>query len=78
MQKAAVRQFIIEAKSSSCLDCGISYPSYVMDFDHRDPIDKDRNIAEAANRGWSIERLKIEIAKCDLVCANCHRIRTHK
>lgn len=44
-----------------------------MDFDHRNRDDK---VSEISNftAGW--DALKEEIAKCDLVCANCHRIRT--
>lgn len=45
-----------------------------MDFDHRE--DKKFNIAQLSKIA-SVEKLKEEIAKCDVVCANCHRIRTH-
>lgn len=60
-------------KEKPCADCGVSYPYYVMDFDHLG--DKEFNISEyTAKYGWA--RLKKEIDKCDVVCANCHRIRT--
>lgn len=45
-----------------------------MDFDHRPGTEKVRNVA--AMRGCSLKRLLEEIKKCDLVCANCHRLRT--
>jgi hypothetical protein len=48
-----------------------------MDFDHREGEVKVGNVAHAVARGWSLERTKAEIAKCDLVCAVCHRLRTH-
>lgn len=64
-----------ELKKEPCLDCGQSFPSYVMDFDHREGTKKSRNISGAL-RYWSWRRVLAEIAKCDLVCANCHRIRT--
>lgn len=70
--------FINEIKNKPCYDCGIIYPSYVMDFDHRKKEDKLNNIARLIRDGWSKEKLLFEIKKCDLVCANCHRIRTYK
>jgi hypothetical protein len=59
-----------------CMDCGNQFPPYVMDFDHRDPTLKKNNVAYMAHS--SLDRIMEEIEKCDLVCANCHRIRTHK
>lgn len=56
------------------MDCGVHYPSYVMDFDHRDPSTKKGGVGKFVSVGW--KSLKEEIAKCDLVCANCHRERT--
>lgn len=57
------------------MDCGVPYPYYVMEFDHRDPSQKLANIGRLLGNSW--KRLKDEIAKCDVVCANCHRERTH-
>lgn len=68
--------FIREIKSHPCMDCGKRYPYYVMDFDHRDRSAKIENIARMSVSNWSLEKIKAEIAKCDIVCANCHRIRT--
>lgn len=62
-------------KARPCADCGIQYPPYVMQFDHRDPESKQFTISDM--RGLSLERLVQEIAKCDVVCANCHMERTH-
>ncbi len=70
-----LRQFIIEAKQAPCADCGNDYPWYVMDFDHRHG-EKEFNLSDATHNGRSLETIKEEIAKCDVVCANCHRIRT--
>lgn len=66
---------IDEIKAQPCADCGESYPPYVMDFDHRDPSTKEMEIGGRWHLAWS--RLEAEIAKCDVVCANCHRERTH-
>jgi hypothetical protein len=60
------------AKNIPCMDCGVCYPPYVMQFDHRDPATKHRHVALI--RG--IAALKREIEKCDVVCANCHAERT--
>jgi hypothetical protein len=65
------------AKDVPCTDCGNRYPSYVMQFDHLG--DKKFDIATAVQQGWiSLKRLRREIAKCEVVCANCHAERTHQ
>lgn len=64
-----------EAKNRPCMDCGGKFPPFVMDFDHRDGVTKMGNIAKLL-KSWSWARLQTEIQKCDLICANCHRIRT--
>lgn len=66
-------------KSLPCTDCKVSYPPYVMDHDHRDPLLKTGNVSEMVKTpGIPWERVLEEVSKCDLVCANCHRIRTHQ
>lgn len=76
--KEAMRSWIQELKSTTpCADCGKTFPYYVMDFDHIGD-DKDKAISAGLNRGWSKARLQQEIDKCELVCANCHRQRTHE
>jgi predicted HNH restriction endonuclease len=64
-----------QAKDKPCADCGVKYPTYVMDFHHRDPATKEFVIALSASR--SREDVIAEIDKCDVLCANCHRIRHH-
>ena len=68
------RQLVDDAKSVPCTDCGGRYPPHVMDLDHL--ADKQGEISRLM---YSVgtERLIREIAKCEVVCANCHRIRTH-
>lgn len=69
------REYVKAIKeSSSCTDCGISYPYYVMQFDH--VTNKEAGISRMVGDGYSIKRLDEEIAKCELVCANCHMERT--
>jgi hypothetical protein len=62
-------------KSKPCADCGLAFPPLAMDFDHLS--NKSFNISRMVNNGLSEELIRAEIAKCDLVCAVCHRIRTH-
>jgi hypothetical protein len=51
----------------------------VMDFDHREGEKKLSNVADLNfHRRTSLRKLLAEIAKCDVVCANCHRERTHQ
>lgn len=68
---------LIAAHGGKCLDCDLSFPPFVFDFDHRDPATKSFALS---NKGTAIgyDRLLDESMKCDLVCANCHRRRTHK
>lgn len=54
-----------------CQRCGYSGNPKVFDFHHRDPTQKDIAIA-SCNRSW--ETIRLELDKCDLLCANCHRI----
>ena len=65
------------AKDKPCADCGIKYPYYVMDFDHRDGVEKRGAMSRFLKR-HSRQALLEEIAKCDVVCSNCHRERTYQ
>src|ERR1043165_4006429 len=70
------RELIRQAKSRPCADCGVQYPYYVMDFDHRDGEDKLFEL-HSVNRTTATGILR-EIEKCDVVCSNCHRERTYQ
>lgn len=73
-----INQWIRELKENTpCVDCHRSYPYYVMDFDHLDASAK-LNIVSFLSSTGRIGALKQEIEKCELVCANCHRMRTFK
>jgi hypothetical protein len=78
-QKAKLRDVLRAAKNRPCQDCGKEYPPYVLDFDHREGEQKLFNVSSLNAHRWvSVRQLETEIAKCDLVCANCHRERTHQ
>jgi len=64
-----------ELKAAPCMDCKQTFPPECMDFDHREPGTKRTEISRI--RHYGKEAILSEIAKCDLVCANCHRVRTH-
>jgi 5-methylcytosine-specific restriction endonuclease McrA len=67
------KELIQDLKRQPCRDCGGIFHAEAMEFDHV-LGDKEFNISKI--RGRSMKRLKKEIAKCDLICANCHRART--
>src|ERR1035437_322921 len=71
-----MREYVDKIKDVPCKDCGERHPSFGMDFDHRERESKYREIAKLVH-GGSWENLYMEIAKCDVVCSNCHRIRTY-
>lgn len=73
--RTQIRDQINELKDVPCADYGGRFDSVVMDFDHVRGK-KLFNIAVAV--GTQKGRLKIlaEIEKCEVVCANCHRLRT--
>lgn len=61
-------------KSKPCTDCGGVFPQCCMEFDHTRGVKK----FGIAGRAYTLKQITEEIIKCDVVCANCHNIRTHK
>lgn len=60
-----------------CMDCppGTKHMPFQLDFDHRPGVDKKKNLSTLVrSAGWNT--IMDELAKCDVVCANCHRART--
>src|SRR3989339_326117 len=77
-RKKELASFVNSLKQKSCSDCGHKYPYYAMDFDHRDESQKLTTINRmVSTHRYSKDKILKEIEKCDLVCANCHRIRTY-
>lgn len=77
INKAKLRREIWKIKEDSgCIDCKEMYPHYVLEFDHREGEEKIGSVSELyASRGREIGLS--EAKKCDIVCANCHKIRTY-
>ena len=59
-----------------CADCGRTYPPYVMEWHHLPGTIKRLVLADVRRAAHSRKRILAELAKCELVCANCHRERT--
>jgi hypothetical protein len=60
-----------------CIDCGESDP-VVLEFDHRDHTTKRCAVAQMIERRYSWRTIEVEIEKCDVRCANCHRRKTSR
>lgn len=71
-----MRLVIEEAKAVPCADCEVEYPTPCMTFDHVRG-EKKFNIGAATRDAKSMVALLDEIAKCEIVCHNCHALRTY-
>jgi hypothetical protein len=66
-------ELVAQAKSKPCMDCGQSFIPFVMDLDHV----RCKKLFTLSQHGvLPVFAIKKEIAKCDTVCSNCHRLRT--
>lgn len=74
--KDKLRREIDSRKDKPCADCGIQFPPWIMQFDHRNPEEKEFTIGYD-KWSWSLKKTLKEIEKCDVVCANCHAHRTY-
>jgi hypothetical protein len=75
--KQEFRRQIDKLKDKPCADCGHKFPPCAMDFDHLSEKGEKLHISLLVGNNQRQRALK-EIAKCEVVCANCHRIRTWK
>lgn len=72
--KIRLDNVVYAAKSRPCSDCKQTFPSCVMQFDHVRG-EKTVDVAVLRNRG-NLTKILEEMDKCEVVCANCHAIRT--
>ena len=70
-------ELLAKLRDVPCMDCGQRFPFYVMQFDHRDSTQKRYTISQMVSRAGT-KTILAEVAKCDIVCANCHRERTYR
>ena len=67
------RQTIEVLKSEcSCAKCGDTR-GYVLDYHHIDPTQKEEKISRMISNNYTLDKVKQEIDKCIVLCANCHR-----
>ena len=59
-----------------CARCGYNEHPAALHFDHRNPEEKSFTVSQDPKRKW--EDIEAEIAKCDVLCANCHSVRTYE
>lgn len=72
-RREKIRDWISKYKEDrGCQECGENHPA-CLDLHHRDPTKKDVNPAQIGNKGWGMKRVEAEVAKCDVLCSNCHR-----
>ncbi len=71
-----LKENLVEHFGGRCYDCKNTFPPFYFDFDHRDPSEKEFGLASSLRA--NTKEIFAEAEKCDLVCANCHRMRTHK
>lgn len=64
---------VVNHFGNKCFDCKQSFPQYVYEFHHLDPTQKDWNPSQSLSH--SEERMWLELNKCIMLCANCHKIR---
>jgi len=74
-RKTAGKDLMWAAKSNPCMDCKGEFPPYAMEFDH---VRGKKAFTISEMRHLSLGTLAVEIAKCDVVCATCHKIRTYE
>lgn len=60
-------------ESLECIQCGIKHPA-VLQFHHRSETTKQYEISRMVNQNLNHDLILKEIAKCDVLCANCHAI----
>jgi len=60
---------------SGCVDCGYKGNPYALQFDHTG-TDKKESVSNLIRSDYSWETILKEIDKCEVVCANCHAVRT--
>lgn len=71
-QRIRIKAELVDSRGGRCLDCGYAGAISALEFHHRDATTKDFALGGFLG---SIERAVAEANKCDLVCANCHRVR---
>jgi hypothetical protein len=76
VQRLAARRFVHQfLLAHPCVQCGETDP-IVLEFNHLDPTAKAGNLCDLVHGRSSLARLRAEIARCEVLCANCHQRHT--
>lgn len=71
-RRVALKQWMRELKQTlKCSTCGEDHPA-CLQFHHKDPTQKEMSLAAALRSGWGLDKIRSEIRKCTVLCANCH------
>ena len=70
-RRIEIKEWVLSYKLLHPCPCGEKHPA-CLQFHHRDPSLKELEISTVARKQWSQLRLEAEVAKCDVICANCH------
>ena len=74
MRLIKIKKQAVEYKGGKCVKCGYNKCLSALEFHHINPLEKDKLLnSRGINRRKSFKLLKVELDKCVLVCANCHR-----
>lgn len=71
-QQRLARELIIQIKQANPCKCGESH-TRCLDFHHKQDTTKKSEVSRMISNGYSLETIKAEIDKCDIICSNCHR-----
>ena len=61
--------------AQGCADCGYNKDAYALQFDHIGD-DKKKNVSDLISSDYGWKTILEEMNKCEVICANCHAIRT--
>ena len=76
IERIALKRRLVDMLGGKCVDCGYNQHLAALDFDHKEPQFKSFAIATGLNK-HSDNLVIMEAHKCELRCANCHRVKTH-
>lgn len=63
-------------EAAGCADCRNKFPHYVLEFDHKPEFNKI-DVVYRVLRNYGPEAAWAEVKKCDVVCSNCHKVRSY-
>jgi 5-methylcytosine-specific restriction endonuclease McrA len=75
-ERLQLKRVCVDMLGGKCINCGFNSHLAALEFDHIDPKKKYKSVSDLL-LGSSWETIQQEVKKCVLLCANCHRIKTH-